>query len=124
MLNNNYKVAVVGSRSFNNYQVVSQAVSYVIDNLFPDSQIEIVSGGALGVDSLARRFAKEKGYLLTEMKPNYQHNNDRTAPLRRNIEIANYCDYYVAIWDGESTGTKHILDHLQKLGKPGSITYI
>lgn len=32
--------------------------------------------------------------------------------------MANYGDILIAVWDGVSTGTKHIIDYMQKMGKP------
>ena len=38
--------------------------------------------------------------------------------VARNIDIANYGDVLVAVWDGSSTGTQHIISYMEKLGKP------
>ena len=64
------------------------------------------------------------GYKLTEMKPQYEGKNDRGAPLRRNKDIADYGDLLIAIWDGKSNGTKHIIEYTKNLGKPVYIHYI
>jgi hypothetical protein len=66
----------------------------------------------------ARRYANENKYKLTEIKPQYMSKNDRGAPLRRNIDIANYGDVLIAIWDGISPVTKHIIETMRKLNKP------
>lgn len=114
------KIIIAGSRSITNYNALIQAIDAAIQAyvIVPASSFEIVSGGAKGVDTLARRYAIEFNYPLTEMKPQYQNNNDREAPLRRNIDIANYGDVLVAVWDGMSTGTQHIISYMQKLHKP------
>ena len=44
---------------------------------------EIVSGGAKGVDSLAREYAERKGIKLTEFIPEYK-SYGRAAPIVRN----------------------------------------
>ena len=78
---------------------------------------EIISGGARGVDSCAREYANRKGIHLTEYLPNYKKYG-RGAPLRRNITIVENADLVLAFWDGQSHGTKHVIDHCRKSGVP------
>lgn len=114
------RIIIAGSRTISDYNELIIALQRAIDAkvIIPSESFEIVSGGAIGVDTLARRYANECHYKLTEMKPQYQHANDRSAPLRRNIDIANYGDVLIAIWDGKSKGTQHIINYMQQLGKP------
>lgn len=89
-------LAVVGSRTFTNYQLLTQT----LDNY----QItEIVSGGAFGADTL------EHNIKLTVLKPNWSIG--RHAGLLRNSDIVNHADQVIAFWDGQSKGT---LDSINK----------
>jgi predicted Rossmann fold nucleotide-binding protein DprA/Smf involved in DNA uptake len=117
---NRLKIIIAGSRNITDYAFLIQALIGAINAkvITPAYSFEIVSGGAKGVDTLARRYAQESGYVLTEMKPQYKGKNDRGAPLRRNVDIANYGDVLVAVWDGSSAGTKHMIEYMQKLNKP------
>ena len=36
----------------------------------------------------------------------------------RNWEMAEYADGLLALWDGESRGTLHMIDCMRRLGKP------
>jgi len=121
------KIIIVGSRTITDYSILISALQEAMVSLREtagnlsspaSNSFEIVSGGARGVDTLAKKYATECGYKFTEMKPQYKNNNDRGAPLRRNIDIANYGDILIAIWDGNSKGTKHIIEYMQKIGKP------
>lgn len=114
------KIAIAGSRGITDYSALLTALSKALEAgvLVPARSFEVVSGGARGVDMLARRYAQETGYPLTEMKPQYRHNNDRGAPLRRNEDIANYADVLVAVWDGRSPGTRHVIDYMKSINKP------
>ena len=108
------KVAVIGSRSLN------------IDNIgkyLPEGVTEIVSGGAKGIDSCVREYAKKNGIKLTEFLPEYSKYG-RGAPLRRNLEIIAYADEVVAFWDGKSRGTKFVIDNCKKQSKKVTVYMI
>ena len=42
----------------------------------------------------------------------------RSAPLRRNLEIVDYADLVLIFWDGESHGSRFVMDTCKKKGKP------
>ena len=67
------KVAVVGSRSI----FATDISMYISDG------DEIVSGGAVGVDSCAAEYAKKNGLKLTVFLPQYERYG-RVAPIARN----------------------------------------
>ena len=100
------KVAVIGSRGL----TVSDLGRYL-----PENTTEIVSGGAKGVDTSAREYAKKNGIKLTEFLPEYTRFG-RSAPLKRNITIIEYSDIVLAFWDGKSRGTKFVIHYCRKLG--------
>lgn len=100
------KVAVIGSRGL----TVSDLGRYL-----PENTTEIVSGGAKGVDTSAREYAKSNGIKLTEFLPEYTRFG-RSAPLKRNITIIGYSDIVLAFWDGKSSGTKFVIDNCHRLG--------
>ncbi len=101
------KVAVIGSRGIS------------VDNLkdyMPQGALEIVSGGARGIDSCAAKYAKQHNMKITEFLPNYQVFGKK-APIVRNEQIVDYSDMVVALWDGVSKGTKSVIDMCQRKGK-------
>ena len=101
------KIAIVGSRNVR----VSDIGRYV------SNAEEIVSGGAVGVDSCAAEYAKENGIRLTEFLPQYERYG-RAAPIVRNKEIVDYSDQIIAFWNGSSKGTLSVIKYAQKTGKP------
>ena len=101
------KVAVIGSRSL----TVRNLEEYL-----PQGVTEIVSGGAKGIDTCAREYALK----LTEFLPDYQRYG-RSAPLRRNLEIIRYADQVIAFWDGQSHGTRFVIEECSKQGKKVTI---
>lgn len=107
-------VSIIGSRSFNNYEQLSQEL-----DRFAQSEgqpiTEIVSGGATGADTLAKRYARERGIPLRVFLPDYAAHG-RVAPLIRNQAIIDACTVVVAFWDGRSKGTAHSLRLARRRG--------
>ena len=102
------KVAIIGSRSI----TVSDINKYI-----PENATEIVSGGAKGIDQDAKRYAVEKSIPYKEYNPNYRLYG-KGAPLKRNIEIIDYADRVIALWDGKSRGTHHVIQVCLQKGVP------
>ena len=102
------KVAVIGSRGLH----VDDLGQYL-----PKETTEIVSGGAKGIDSDARAYAQAHGIPLKEFLPEYQKYG-RGAPLKRNLLIIEYADVVLAFWDGQSRGTKYVIDHCREQHVP------
>ncbi len=107
------KVAVIGSRGITQID---------LSPLIPEETDEIVSGGACGVDFLAKEYAQSHGLKYTEFLPEYKLYG-RAAPIIRNKLIAAYADQVVAVWDGESRGTRFVIHFCRKIGTPCK-TYI
>lgn len=105
------KVAVIGSRNCGEI-----TVEQVIERLPKDAGV-IISGGAVGVDSLAREAASQLGLQLIELLPNYECFG-KTAPLVRNREIVEHADCVVAFWDYASNGTRQVILECLRTGKP------
>lgn len=104
------KLAIVGSRSFNDYNKLKDEIlkNYDINNL-----TTIISGGAKGTDTLAEQFAKEFNLELIVFKPDYK-TYYRSAPLQRNTLIINECESCIAFPTKDSKGT---LDSIKKCKK-------
>ena len=104
------KIAIIGSRSVN----VDDISEYI------SNAEEIVSGGAVGVDRCAARYAKKNGIRLTEFLPQYERYG-RAATIVRNKKIVDYSDKIIAFWDGSSKGTLSVIKYAKKTGKPCEI---
>lgn len=114
------KVAVIGSRSFEDKKLLYDALTKNYDRIKL-----IISGGARGADSLAVEWATDYGvpYLVF---PALWHNpftgeHDKGAGFRRNIQIIDQCDVVIAFWDGASRGTSHSLEIAKAKKKPVKI---
>ncbi len=101
------KVAIVGSRRLTNI---------TISKYIPKETTQIITGGAKGIDTLAEKYADENNITKTIIKPEYKKYGIH-APLIRNKEIVEKADLIIAIWDGESKGTKSAIDYAKELNK-------
>lgn len=108
------KLAVIGSRSLK---------EITIDDYIPKNINEIVSGGAKGVDTLAKEYACKRGIKITEFLPKYNIYG-KAAPIKRNEEIAYYADEVIAFWDGKSKGTEHTINFFRKIGKKATVIIV
>lgn len=105
-----FYVIVAGSREFNDYNLLKEKLDYLLHKRVAAGEtITIISGTANGADRLGERYAKEKGHLIRRIPADWNHYGNG-AGYRRNVEMANIANALVAFWDGESPGTKHMID--------------
>lgn len=98
------KVIIAGGRTITDYTLVLSALG---ESEFTPT--EIVSGMAPGVDTLAIQYALENNLPLKEFHANWNKYKRAAGPIR-NKQMAEYADALVAIWDGESRGTKNMIE--------------
>jgi hypothetical protein len=104
------KVIIAGSRSITDYETVAQAIK---ESGFSVS--EVVSGLAVGPDTFGKWWAEEQGVPIIEFPAEWKIYGKRAGYLR-NEEMAQYADALVAVWDGKSPGTKHMIDIARRAG--------
>lgn len=98
------RLAVVGSRSFDNYSQFSLVMDIFIKT-FPNIKT-LVSGGASGADKFAEIYAKENNLEMDVYLAQWDILG-RSAGFKRNYTIWENSDFGLAFWDGESKGTSH-----------------
>lgn len=108
------RLAIVGSRDCQPIDIASH---------IPFVPNTIVSGGALGADSYAKEFALANDIPIVEFLPDYKKYG-RNAPILRNIQIVENCDYLLAFWNGTSRGTKFTIDYAEKRGVPFKVIVV
>lgn len=113
------KVIVAGGRDFSDYQRLTD-VLFEYAEQYCDVAISLVSGMARGADKLAYEFAMEHNVQCHEFPADW-NKYGKSAGYKRNAEMAHFADVLIAFWDGKSRGTKHMIETMQKLGKPVQI---
>lgn len=98
------KTIIAGSREITDYQQVLNAISLI------DWQITaVVCGMARGVDKLGEKFALQN-QIPVHYYPAEWHIHGKSAGYLRNWEMAKNAEALIAIWDGKSKGTSHMID--------------
>lgn len=115
----NIKLAVVGSRNFNDYDLL---VSHIDKIASTHNIILIVSGGAIGADKLGEQYAKKNNIPTQIFFPNWKKYG-RSAGIIRNKDIIESADFVIAFWDGKSSGTLNSINLAKKLGKELEIVH-
>jgi len=96
------KIAIVGSRGFDDYEYFCE----IIDPIVKGKSATFVSGGARGADSFAEDYANEHGLAMIVFPAEWDKHG-KAAGFIRNITIWDNAELGVAFWDGESKGTAH-----------------
>lgn len=111
---NEGNLAIMGSRSFNNYPYAKKEILNIIQN----NKIlitKIISGGALGADKIAEIFASKFNIPIEVITPDWSKGN--RGGVIRNTDIINKSDYVIAFWDGISKGTLDSINKAKRLNK-------
>ena len=115
-----YRVIIAGSRSFNDYELLREQCLSILQEKMRTHRVIIVSGHARGADSLGERFANEFR-LPFELHPAKWRLLGKAAGMVRNAEMAKCSDALIAFWDGESRGTRHMINFARKIGLEVSV---
>lgn len=103
---------IAGSREGIEYQDI---LSAMVECPWSSEITEVVSGKARGVDTMGEQWAKENNIPIKEFPADW-NKHGRIAGILRNEDMGRYADALVAIWDGESKGTKHMIDYSKNKG--------
>lgn len=119
------KVIIAGSRHLT---LKSKDIAIALYETVPEGSLtEIVSGGAEGPDSNAEMYAMDRGIKTSGFDfyiPSWIWNflGKKAGPMR-NAAMAKYADAAIVFWDGESRGSKNMIEEMQKLNKPVEVYF-
>ncbi len=133
------RIIIAGGRDFDDYKLAERSLDeFINENLepvpdficsidgkinmddfpIPSPRIEIVSGGARGADKIGERIAEHSRIPCKVISADWDQYG-RSAGYRRNAEMADYAGSeggLLAFWDGNSKGTKHMIDTATRKG--------
>lgn len=102
------RVVVAGSRGIEDQDFVFHHLDRLLARL-KQSPLEIVSGLARGPDLLGKAWAEAQGFPVVEYPADWSRFG-RAAGVFRNMEMAWYGTHLLAFWDGNSTGTRQMIE--------------
>ena len=98
------KTIIAGSRTILDYKHIIDAIKSC-----PFPITSVVSGHANGADTLGEWYA-ENHQLPLEIFPANWKEHGRSAGYIRNTEMAKNAEALVVLWDGQSSGTRHMIN--------------
>lgn len=104
------KTIIAGSREITDFNLVEDAVKQSGFEL-----TEVVSGTARGVDRLGEQWAEKHGVPVKRFPADWDKYGKAAGHIR-NAEMADYANALVALWDGQSRGTKNMINTARKKG--------
>ncbi len=117
------KIAIIGSRDLKNYDYFLDKLKEALEKYSIKPSL-IISGGAKGVDTHAKRYANDNNIELKEFLPDYTKYYFKEAPLKRNDQIIDEADCILAFWNGSSKGTQYVINRSRNLEKDCIIIYL
>lgn len=132
---NKYRVAIVGGRDFTDYRMLEHYVTNSLRDKTITHEIVIVCGLAKGADLLGKQYALERGYAVEEYPANWNDLSVEPCAIKkgrygyynalaghnRNQTMREVSDAVIAFWDGQSKGTKEMIDSSRKMGVPTKV---
>ena len=104
------RTIIAGSRGITDYRQVCDAVT---ESCFDVTTV--VSGTARGVDQLGEQWARGHGVPVDRF-PAQWNRDGKAAGYKRNVVMAILSDALIALWDGKSRGTKHMIEEAKRRG--------
>ncbi len=109
----NIKLAVIGSRTFNDYELLKKSI---LENYDINFIKLIISGKARGADELSEIFADEFNIAKKIFPADWSLG--RFAGYLRNKDIINNATHVIGFWNGQSKGTANSLKLAKEQNKP------
>ena len=109
------KVIIAGSRTITDPLELEKAIK--LSGFQIDS---VLCGGSYGVDKLGFIWANDHGVPVTVFMPDWKKYGKSAGPIR-NSEMAKAAEALILVWDGESRGSK---DMLNKANAKGLKVYV
>ena len=113
-----FKLIIAGGRDFTDSKKMYAAIDQLVNHgELKEYAVSIVCGMARGADLLGREFALAFNVKRYEFPADWNQYGKR-AGFIRNKQMGDFADGLLAFWDGESRGTKQMIEYMQSLKKP------
>lgn len=120
MVRPEYRVIIAGGRDFavnpaekEDNTLLYSTMDKLLRNKRRSHRIVIICGMAKGADLAGARYAKDRDYHIRYFPAEWEKYGKKAGVLR-NAEMAQNADALVAFWDGESPGTRNMIETAKK----------
>ena len=86
-----------------------------IGGVWFNCRLEVVCGKARGADTFGETYAYNASIPVKEFPADWKGLGKGAGHIR-NKQMGDYADALIAVWDGESRGTKNMIDYATKKG--------
>lgn len=115
-----YKILISGSREVEesdfNISCVAFSILVTARQQGGMANIEVISGGARGIDTIARRAAKRVGAKFTEIPADWKKHGKAAGPIRNGLMLDLEPDLVWAFPVGKSIGTRNCIKQAKERG--------
>ena len=111
------KLIVAGGRDFTDTNLMIAELQKLVNSGNIPEYPELVCGMAYGADLTAYNLWSGAGMVIHKFPADWARLG-KCAGYKRNQEMGEFADAAVCFWDGNSKGTKHMIDIMNKLNKP------
>lgn len=111
------KLIVAGGRDFTDTNRMIADLQKLVESGEITDSPELVCGMARGADMLAYSLWTNNRMPIHNFPANW-NKHGKSAGYKRNQEMGEFADAAVCFWDGNSKGTKHMIDIMNRLNKP------
>jgi hypothetical protein len=112
------KIGIVGYRYFNNYPIFEKyIIQYLSEELnvnINDTELTIISGGASGADTLAKKFSSNHNINFEEYPAEWNKYGSPNAAYIRNQLIVDNSEIIIAFLHPQSRGTYDTINRAKK----------
>lgn len=111
---NNVNIIIAGSRTYSDYAILKLRCDNIL-NIYDKNKIKIISGGAKGVDTLAKQYAIDNNFEYNEFVPYWNIYGKMAGPMRNEVmakfatKNKNDISILIAFWLNNSAGTKSMI---------------
>lgn len=101
------RLIIAGSRTYNNYPAFEDKMEFYTGHI--TEEVELFCGEAKGPDSMGKMYALERGWKIRSFPAEWDLYGKSAGPIR-NKEMAEQATHCICFWDGQSRGTKNMIE--------------
>ena len=117
------RIVIAGCRNYNNFEEAKVFIDECLKEFKENFTIIIISGCCSGADKIGEKYAEENGFKIERYPAEWQKYG-RSAGPKRNRKMAEISDFIICFWDGQSRGTKSMIEFAKKFNKQIKIKII